>query len=98
MKILMLVLYGISALGMVAAFIFTILDIKKYAIALKEAGKKFRKPSKVENFANWVKILLCVFCPIVNTIIFIAVMFSAKDLAIGAMHSIDDNILIGEEK
>lgn len=97
MKILLLVLYGISVLGMIISLRLTFIDIMEYAKDLKASGVKFKKPSKFTTFANWVKLLLCIFCPIINTLLLIAMLIAADSVAIGAIHNINDNILNGEE-
>ena len=69
MKILLLVLYGVSVLGMIISLRLTFIDIMEYAKDLKASGVKFKKPSKFTIFANWVKLLFCIFCPIIGTFI-----------------------------
>lgn len=97
MKILVLILYGISVLCMIASLWSIFADLMRYAKDLKASGVKFRKPSKLSYFVNWVKLLFCIFCPIVNTLLFIAILIAEDSVTIGAIHNIDNNILNGEE-
>ena len=97
MKILLLVLYGISALGMIVSLYLTFFDLKKYVKGLKASGVKFMKLSKFSLFANWVKLLFCIFCPLVNTLLLIAMLIAEDSVAAGAKRGINDRIINEEE-
>lgn len=97
MKILVLILYGISVLGVIVSLCLTLIDLKKYVRGLKASGVKFRKLSKFSSFANWIKLLFCIFCPIINTLLFIAMLITEDSVSAGAMRGINDRIINEEE-
>ena len=97
MEVLMFILYGISVLCMIASLWSIFVDLMRYAKDLKASGVKFRKPSKLSSFINLIKLLFCIFCPVVNTLLFIAILIAEDSVTVGAIHNIDDNILNGEE-
>lgn len=97
MKIFLLVLYGISVLGVIISLCLTFFDLKKYVKGLKASGVKFMKLSKFSFFANWVKLLFCIFCPLVNTLLLIAMLIAEDSVAAGAKRGINDRIINEEE-
>lgn len=93
MKILVLVLYGVSVLGMIVSLCLTFIDLMKYVKGLKASGIKFMKLSKFSTFANWVKLLFCIFCPLVNTLLLIAMLIAEDSVAASAKRGINDRII-----
>ena len=97
MKTLFSIVYGFSTLGMLVTVALIFHDIGKYVRELKKTGVKFKGYPLTERVFTWLKLLLCIFCPIFNTLLFIAMMFGADNAIESATRGINSRI-IKEEK